>query len=71
MSAAIVFCKLVPGFIAVRESQVIIQHIHNGRIIFKPLDHSFIQKGINFGWQYKNPPFIWMFRYVPGSLILG
>ena len=54
MSAAIVFCKLVPGLIAVRESQVIIQHVHNGGVIFKPLDRCIIHRGINFGLQCKN-----------------
>jgi hypothetical protein len=56
MSAAIVFCKLIPGFVTVRKSQVIIQHIHNGPITFKPLDRRFTRKRINFGFHCKNSP---------------
>jgi hypothetical protein len=61
VSAAIVYRKFVPGFVAVREPQVGIEHIHNRPIVLKPLDHWVLLQGIHSGW--KNLP-AWILRYL-------
>jgi hypothetical protein len=56
LSAAIVFCKIVPGLVAVREPQILVQQVHNGPILFESvyLSLSALNK-IKFGFQLKPP----------------
>jgi hypothetical protein len=63
MGAPIVFCKRVPGFVAVRESQVIVQHIYDRPILFKACYLGFTARnGTKLGFHGKNFLLIKMLR---------
>ncbi len=69
-SAAVVFGKLVPGFVAVRKLQVIVEQIHNGLIVFQFIRLNFTPHNtVKFGFHFRNFLISLMLHATKGSLV--